>query len=115
MKNVNDGSAGREISENYLEGNLEKFFKINAKKYLANEHATNDKTKMKETIGNLKEFKFKSLLSEAKRRKGLVAKLPANKKQPNLLGDEIMDLETGNEILKNKRGDFDHKWFRQSR
>ena len=33
----------------------------------------------------------------------------------NLLGDDIVDLSTENDALKNKIGDYDEKWLQESK
>ena len=41
--------------------------------------------------------------------------MPANKKAFNLLGDDIVDLSTAIDALKNKIGSYDEKWLEESR
>ena len=41
--------------------------------------------------------------------------MPAIKKAFNLLGDDIVDLSTENETLKNRIGDCDQKWLEESK
>ena len=41
--------------------------------------------------------------------------MPAIKKAFNLLGDDIVDLHTESESLKNKIGSFDEKWLQESK
>ena len=41
--------------------------------------------------------------------------MPAIKKAFNLLGDDIVELHTENESLKNKIGDYDEKWLEESK
>ena len=40
--------------------------------------------------------------------------MPAIKKPFNLLGDDIVDLSTENDSLKNKIGNYDEKWLEES-
>ena len=40
---------------------------------------------------------------------------PAIKKAFNLLGDDIVDLSTENDALKNKIGDYNQKWLQESK
>ena len=41
--------------------------------------------------------------------------MPDIKKAFNLLGDDIVDLSTENDALKNKIGPYDEKWFEESK
>ena len=41
--------------------------------------------------------------------------MPAIKKAFNLLGDDIVDLHTENESLKNKMGSYDERWLEESK
>ena len=41
--------------------------------------------------------------------------MPAIKKAFNLLGDDIVDLSTENDALKNQIGDYDQKWLEESK
>ena len=41
--------------------------------------------------------------------------MPAIKKAFNLLGDDIVDLSTENDALKNKIGSYDEKWLEASK
>ena len=40
---------------------------------------------------------------------------PAIKKAFNLMGDDIVELHTENETLKNKIGSYDEKWLEESK
>ena len=40
--------------------------------------------------------------------------MPAIKKAFNLLGDDIVELSTQNDALKNKIGSYDEKWLEES-
>ena len=40
--------------------------------------------------------------------------MPAIKKAFDLLGDDIVDLSTENNALKNQIGDYDEKWLEES-
>ena len=76
---------------------------------LAIQLATNDEIIREETIRDLKDYNSKSLLTQSKRGENLVAMLSANKKKIQyLLGDEIIELGTRNNILKNKVSECDH-------
>ena len=76
---------------------------------------SNDKTVRNDTIEDLKEFNSQSLSTRAKKGKQLVSMMPAIKKAFNLLGDDIVDLSTENDALKNKIGDYDEKWLEESK
>ena len=41
--------------------------------------------------------------------------MPAIKKAFDLLGDDIVDLSTENNALKNQIGDYDEKWLQESK
>ena len=41
--------------------------------------------------------------------------MPAIKIAFNLLGDDIVELSTENDALKNKIGDYDEKWLQESK
>ena len=41
--------------------------------------------------------------------------MPAIKKAFNLLGDDIVELHTENEALKNQIGDYDQQWLEESK
>ena len=76
---------------------------------------SNDKTERNDTIQDLKEFNSQSLTTQAKGGEQLVSMMPAIKKAFNLLGDDIVDLSTENDALKNKIGSYDEKWLEESK
>ena len=76
---------------------------------------SNDKTVRNDTIQNLKEFNSQTLLSQAKKGEQLTSMMPAIKKAFNLMGDDIVELHTENETLKNKIGSYDEKWPEESK
>ena len=76
---------------------------------------SNDKSVRNDTIEDLKEFNSQSLLTRAKKGEELVALFPAIKKAFNLLGDDIVELSTENDALKNKIGSYDEKWLQESK
>ena len=41
--------------------------------------------------------------------------MPAIKKAFNLMGDDIVELSTENDALKNKIGSYDEKWIEESK
>ena len=68
-----------------------------------------DKTVRNDTIEDLKEFSSQSQTTPAKKGEQLVSMMPAIKKAFNLLGDDIVELSTENDALKNKIGSYDEK------
>ena len=70
-----------------------------------------DETVRSDTMQDLKEFNPQSLATQAKKREQLVSLMPANKKAFNLMGDDIVELSTENDALKNKIVDYDEKWL----
>ena len=77
--------------------------------------SSNDKTVRNDTIQGLKDFNQQSLTTQAKKGEQLVSMMPAIKKAFNLLGDDIVELSTKNDALKNKIGDYDEKWLEESK
>ena len=82
---------------------------------LAMELSFTDKTVRNDTIQDLKEFNSQSLSTRAAKGEQLVSMMPAIKKAFNLLGDDMVDLSTENDALKNKIGDYDEKWLQESK
>ena len=76
---------------------------------------SNDKTVRNDTVQDLKEFNSQSLSTQAKKGEQLVSMMPAIKKAFNLLGDDIVELTTENDALKNKIGSYDEKWLEESK
>ena len=79
------------------------------------QNISNDKTVKNDTAQDLKEFKSQSLSTRAKKGEQLVSMMPAIKKAFDLLDDDIADLPTENETLKNQIGDYDQKWLEASK
>ena len=75
---------------------------------------SNDKTVRNDTVQDLKEFNSQSLATQAKKGEQLVSMMPAIKKAFNLLGDDIVELSTENDALKDKVGSYDQKWLEES-
>ena len=75
---------------------------------------SNDKTVKSDTIQDLKEFNQQSLTTQTKKREQLVSMMSAIKKAFNLMGDDIVDLSTENDALKNKICSYDEKWLEES-
>ena len=82
---------------------------------LAMQIISNDKTVRNDIIQDLKEFNFQSLATQAKKGEQLVSMMPAIKKTFDLLGDDIVDLSTENDALKNQIGDYDERWLQESK
>ena len=82
---------------------------------LAMQLVSNDKTVRTKTVNDLKEFNNQSLATQAKKGEQLVTMKPAIKKAFDLLGDDIVDLSTEKDGLKNKIGDYDEKWLQESK
>ena len=76
---------------------------------------SNDKTKRSHTVQDLKEFNQQSLTNRAMKGEQLVSMMPAIKKAFNLMGDDIVELHTENETLKNQIGDYDQQWLEESK
>ena len=76
---------------------------------------SSDQTVRNDTIEDLKEFNSQSLSTKAKRGEELVSMMPAIKKAFNLPGNDIVDLSTENDALKNQIGDYDQKWLEESK
>ena len=67
------------------------------------------------TIQDLKDFNQQSLSTRAKKREQLVSMMPAIKESFTLMGNDIVDLSTENDALKEKIGDYDEKWLQESK
>ena len=76
---------------------------------------SNDKTVRNDTIQDLKDFNQQSLTTQAKKGEQLVSMMPAIKKAFNLMGDDIIELSTENDALKNKIGSYDERWLEESK
>ena len=75
---------------------------------------SNDQTVRSNTAHNLKEFNSQSLAIHAKKGERLVSMMPANEKDFEFLGDDIVELSTEKESLRSKIGPFDEKWLEES-
>ena len=82
---------------------------------LAMQLSSNDKTVRNDTIQDLREFNQQSLTTQAKKGEQLTAMMPAIKKAFNVLGDDIIELSTENDVLKNQIGEYDEKWLQESK
>ena len=67
------------------------------------------------TIQDLKDFNQQSLSTKAKKGEQLVSVMPAIKEAFTLMGNDIVDLSTENDALKEKIGDYDEKWLQESK
>ena len=72
---------------------------------------SSDKTVRNDTIQDSKDFNKQSSTTQAKKGEQLVSMMPAIKKAFNLIGDDIVELSTENDALKNKMGSYDEKWL----
>ena len=77
--------------------------------------SSTDQTVRNDTIQDLKEFNQQSLTTQAKKGEQLTSMMPAIKKAFNLLGDDIIELSTENDVLKNQIGEYDEKWLQESK
>ena len=82
---------------------------------LAIQLISNDNTVRNDTIQDLKEFNQQSLTTQAKKGEQLTAMMPAIKKAFNVLDDELIELSTENDVLKNQIGEYDQKWLEESK
>ena len=76
--------------------------------------STNQKVR-NNTIQDLKDFNQQSLSTRAKKGEQLVSMMPAIKEAFTLMGNDIVDLSTENDALKEKIGDYDEKWLQKSK
>ena len=76
---------------------------------------SNDNTVRNGTIQNLKEFNQQSLTTQTKKGKQVTAMMPAIKKAFNVLGDDLTELSTENDVLKNQISEYDQKWLEESK
>ena len=61
---------------------------------------SNDKTVRNDTLRDLKEFNSQSLSTQAKKGEQLVSLMPANEKDFDFNGDDMVDLPTETETLR---------------
>ena len=76
---------------------------------------SSDQTVRNDTIQDLKDFNQKSLSTRAKKGEQLVSMMPAIKEAFNLMGNDIVELSTENDTLKNQIGNYDEKWLEESK
>ena len=82
---------------------------------LAMQLISTDQTVRNDTIQNLKDFDQQSLSTQAKKGEQLTSMMPAIKKAFNVLDDDIIELSTENDVLKNPIGDYNQKWLDESK
>ena len=70
-----------------------------------------DQTVRNAPIQDLKDFNQQSLSTQAKKGEQLTSMMPAIKKAFNVLGDDIIELSTENDVLKNQIGNYNQKWL----
>ena len=63
----------------------------------------------------MKEFNNQSLSTRAKKHEQLISMVPAIKKVFHLIGDDIVQSSTENEISKKQIGDYDEKKLQESK
>ena len=76
--------------------------------------STNQKVR-NNTIQDLKDYNQQSLSTRAKKGEQLVSMMPAIKEAFTLMGNDIVDLSTENDALKEKIGDYDEKCLQESK
>ena len=76
--------------------------------------STNQKVR-NNTIQDLKDFNRQSLSTRARKGEQLVSMMPAIKEAFTLMGNDIVDLSTENDALKEKIGDYDEKRLEESK
>ena len=76
---------------------------------LAMQLISSDQTVRNETKQDSKDFNQQSLSTQAKKGEQITSMMPAIKKAFNVLGDDIIELSTENDVLKNQIGEYDQK------
>ena len=76
--------------------------------------STNQKVR-NNTIQDLKDFNQQSLSTRAKKGEQLLSMMLAIKEAFTLMGNDIVDLSTEKDALKEKIGDYDEKWLQESK
>ena len=87
---------------------------LNLQMGLALQIISNVKSARSDTIQDIKEFNSQSLTTQGKKGEQLVCIMPAFKKAFDFIGDDIVELSTENDSLKNHLGDYDQKWLYES-
>ena len=73
-----------------------------------------DQTVRSNTVQDLKHFNSQSTATQTKKGEQLVSMMPAFKKNFDLLGDDIVEISTENETLKNQIYGYDQKGLEES-
>ena len=76
---------------------------------------SSDQTVRNDTIQDSKDFNQQSLTTQARKGEQLTSMMPAIKKAFSILGDDIIELSTENDVLKNQIGEYDQKWLDESK
>ena len=76
---------------------------------------SSDQAVRNDTIQDLKNFNQQSLSTQTKNGEQLTIMMPAIKKVFNVLGDDIIELSTENDVLKNQIGDYNQKWLDETK
>ena len=71
---------------------------------LAMQILSNDKTVTIDLVQDLKEFNLQPLTTQVKKGEQIVSRMPDIKKAFDLMGDDIVELCTEKDALKNKKG-----------
>ena len=78
---------------------------------LAMQIISNDKTVRNNTVQDLKHFNSQFLATQAKKGEQIFSMMRAIKKAFDLMVNDIVELSTENDSLKNKIGSYDEKWL----
>ena len=76
---------------------------------------SNDKTVRSNIVQGLKDFNSQSLTTQAKKGEQLVSLMPAIQKAFTLKRDDMVELSTENDALKNKIGAYNEKRLDESK
>ena len=76
---------------------------------------SSDQTVRNDTVQDLKDFNQQSLSTQAKKGEQFTSMMPAIKKAFKILGDDIIELSTENDVLKNQIGEYDQKLLEESK
>ena len=68
----------------------------------------------KDTVQDKKELNLQCLTTQAKKGEQLVSMMPPIKKAFDPMDDDIVDLSTKKDALKNKKGSYDENWLKKS-
>ena len=82
---------------------------------LAMQIISNDQTVRNQTVQDLKDCNSQSLAKQAKKEEQLVSVMPAIRKAFDLMGDDIVELSTKNDSLKNRIGSYDEACLKKSK